>query len=135
MWEADVETIIRIRSGPQPSAFAAIARSTAFSRIVTAVSSTSPACFDTRALPRIPFRSSSASANCGIPFGLPRFVTSSRRYPARISSSRTQSLAAVGIHFSSCWKPSRTVMSARSTRFGRLQVVMLASSGRGPRGP
>ena len=41
MCVAEVETIIRIRSGPHPSAFASIARSTAFSRIVTAVSSTS----------------------------------------------------------------------------------------------
>jgi hypothetical protein len=79
MCVAEVDTIIRMRSGPTPAFFSSIARSTPRSRIVIAVSSTSSISFARRLLVRIAASSSSESANCGIPFGLPRFVTSMRR--------------------------------------------------------
>ena len=72
----------------------------------------------TSLLARMACRSWSASANWGMPVGLPRLVTSSRLKPARISCSTHQSLARVEIVFSSCWNPSRTVISPNTTFFG-----------------
>ena len=113
-----MDTINKIRSGPYPSNRACIALSIAFSLIVTAVIHTSSKRCPTFLLVRMRLITSSASLNCGMPLGLPKFVTSIFLKPHNICCSASQTLASVGINFSSCWKPSLTVISPIVTLFG-----------------